>query len=174
MCDLGTIYRTRHFFGCRLVARLIGIAVLQLADIFRGRIYEYFAGFAVPHDVYTQQSQDETQEEQWQGNIFGDTKHAITYRKIISSIRLFAYFFVPFFLLFFFLGVEVEAVGAGAAVSPNSANNWASADRKSTRLNSSHITISYAVFCLKKKNSHDTTVLTQTNIIKKPLQQPSS
>jgi len=25
-------------------------------------------------------------------------------------------------------------------------------DRKSTRLNSSHITISYAVFCLKKKN----------------------
>src|SRR5437773_7434744 len=27
----------------------------------------------------------------------------------------------------------------------------ASEDRKSTRLNSSHITISYAVFCLKKK-----------------------
>src|SRR5437773_501464 len=27
------------------------------------------------------------------------------------------------------------------------------ADRKSTRLNSSHITISYAVFCLKKKKS---------------------
>src|SRR5437667_8252118 len=27
----------------------------------------------------------------------------------------------------------------------------ASSDRKSTRLNSSHITISYAVFCLKKK-----------------------
>src|SRR4051795_8965309 len=28
-----------------------------------------------------------------------------------------------------------------------------SADRKSTRLNSSHTLISYAVFCLKKKNS---------------------
>src|SRR3989449_8360867 len=27
-------------------------------------------------------------------------------------------------------------------------------DRKSTRLNSSHGYISYAVFCLKKKNSH--------------------
>src|SRR5690349_23482587 len=26
-------------------------------------------------------------------------------------------------------------------------------DRKSTRLNSSHVEISYAVFCLKKKNS---------------------
>src|SRR3712207_7748169 len=28
-------------------------------------------------------------------------------------------------------------------------------DRKSTRLNSSHANISYAVFCLKKKNSKD-------------------
>src|SRR2546430_11891063 len=30
----------------------------------------------------------------------------------------------------------------------------ASEDRKSTRLNSSHSQISYAVFCLKKKNTH--------------------
>ena len=29
----------------------------------------------------------------------------------------------------------------------------AMADRKSTRLNSSHVAISYAVFCLKKKNN---------------------
>src|SRR5256885_9763665 len=29
-----------------------------------------------------------------------------------------------------------------------------SPDRKSTRLNSSHLVISYAVFCLKKKNAH--------------------
>src|SRR3712207_8207061 len=28
-------------------------------------------------------------------------------------------------------------------------------DRKSTRLNSSHANISYAVFCLKKKNARD-------------------
>src|SRR5688500_20092993 len=28
-------------------------------------------------------------------------------------------------------------------------------DRKSTRLNSSHLVISYAVFCLKKKKPHD-------------------
>src|SRR5690554_7283105 len=28
-------------------------------------------------------------------------------------------------------------------------------DRKSTRLNSSHVRISYAVFCLKKKNQHN-------------------
>src|SRR5436309_11909132 len=31
-------------------------------------------------------------------------------------------------------------------------------DRKSTRLNSSHVKISYAVFCLKKKKSIDTDV----------------
>src|SRR5699024_11566892 len=30
------------------------------------------------------------------------------------------------------------------------------ADRKSTRLNSSHVSISYAVFCLKKKNRKNT------------------
>src|SRR2546430_4263049 len=30
--------------------------------------------------------------------------------------------------------------------------HWRFADRKSTRLNSSHSQISYAVFCLKKKN----------------------
>src|SRR5438045_4720400 len=30
------------------------------------------------------------------------------------------------------------------------------ADRKSTRLNSSHLGISYAVFCLKKKKKNDT------------------
>src|SRR2546430_4512457 len=34
----------------------------------------------------------------------------------------------------------------------NSAGNPENADRKSTRLNSSHSQISYAVFCLKKKN----------------------
>src|SRR5256885_14385486 len=31
-------------------------------------------------------------------------------------------------------------------------------DRKSTRLNSSHLVISYAVFCLKKKKKHENSV----------------
>src|SRR5688572_31831003 len=35
-------------------------------------------------------------------------------------------------------------------------------DRKSTRLNSSHSQISYAVFCLKKKNKKKNTEFTQT------------
>src|SRR5690349_24238118 len=32
-------------------------------------------------------------------------------------------------------------------------NDWKGKDRKSTRLNSSHVEISYAVFCLKKKKN---------------------
>src|SRR5690625_2771012 len=43
------------------------------------------------------------------------------------------------------VGDRVIIFGAGAM-----------GDRKSTRLNSSHVAISYAVFCLKKKNKHNT------------------
>src|SRR5258708_16187368 len=39
-------------------------------------------------------------------------------------------------------------------VSCNFATELSYRDRKSTRLNSSHQIISYAVFCLKKKNAH--------------------
>src|SRR2546430_12273297 len=38
------------------------------------------------------------------------------------------------------------------AVTGGCADNFVAGDRKSTRLNSSHSQISYAVFCLKKKN----------------------
>src|SRR5260221_4814082 len=44
------------------------------------------------------------------------------------------------------------ARNSGAA-SAAAMTAWA--DRKSTRLNSSHTVISYAVFCLKKKKVHD-------------------
>src|SRR5438034_1836815 len=38
-------------------------------------------------------------------------------------------------------------------------------DRKSTRLNSSHTVISYAVFCLKKKKKKSNTITTTTQYI---------
>src|SRR5689334_24556307 len=38
-------------------------------------------------------------------------------------------------------------------------------DRKSTRLNSSHSSISYAVFCLKKKKKTNITTIIKTYII---------
>src|SRR3712207_7896957 len=40
---------------------------------------------------------------------------------------------------------------AAASVPPADEASSGTADRKSTRLNSSHANISYAVFCLKKK-----------------------
>src|SRR5256885_10264212 len=46
--------------------------------------------------------------------------------------------------------------GAGSpTVGPPTAARARMGDRKSTRLNSSHLVISYAVFCLKKKNHGD-------------------
>src|SRR5438874_12447747 len=57
------------------------------------------------------------------------------------------------------IGSLMRLVGGTArAVRPRSTGANSSrraadeADRKSTRLNSSHVEISYAVFCLKKKN----------------------
>src|SRR5690606_40788270 len=52
-------------------------------------------------------------------------------------------------------GAEPQMLGADAQRDVLSGNSGAGArqleDRKSTRLNSSHVKISYAVFCLKKK-----------------------
>src|SRR5690554_6108115 len=47
--------------------------------------------------------------------------------------------------------VRCEGVHA-SSYCVDSRNCVNSSDRKSTRLNSSHVRISYAVFCLKKKN----------------------
>src|SRR5206468_8749863 len=52
------------------------------------------------------------------------------------------------------LGVE-ELLGHAGLLRP-AARRLQEEDRKSTRLNSSHDQISYAVFCLKKKKQHRT------------------
>ena len=55
-------------------------------------------------------------------------------------------------------GLKLGAVGSSYAISGTAASLLvgykvgASGDRKSTRLNSSHQIISYAVFCLKQKS----------------------
>src|SRR5690606_40568846 len=48
--------------------------------------------------------------------------------------------------------IPVEAAGGGALLQLLGATQGG--DRKSTRLNSSHVKISYAVFCLKKKKKN--------------------
>src|SRR3712207_7213211 len=50
-------------------------------------------------------------------------------------------------------GREVpERHGTNRVLGPAPPEDRSAPDRKSTRLNSSHANISYAVFCLKKKN----------------------
>src|SRR5437773_8460985 len=51
------------------------------------------------------------------------------------------------------LGPWREMVSLGLTTWAEQPEPTRSEDRKSTRLNSSHITISYAVFCLKKKKT---------------------
>src|SRR5690606_41598503 len=53
--------------------------------------------------------------------------------------------------------IEISACGTPSKTSKNVLASNA-LDRKSTRLNSSHVKISYAVFCLKKKKSHQNIV----------------
>src|SRR5436305_11988046 len=58
-------------------------------------------------------------------------------------------------------GAPIDSSAMSRVQSPRLALPWYAkprrldADRKSTRLNSSHVRISYAVFCLKKKNKID-------------------
>src|SRR2546427_4343630 len=49
---------------------------------------------------------------------------------------------------------RIGVVASMQPIRPKRAMSWGR-DRKSTRLNSSHSQISYAVFCLKKKKRHD-------------------
>src|SRR5256885_10290138 len=53
---------------------------------------------------------------------------------------------------------EVVSSPAQVSAEPEDRVTDVEIDRKSTRLNSSHLVISYAVFCLKKKNKLSATV----------------
>src|SRR2546427_8783791 len=55
--------------------------------------------------------------------------------------------------------LQLSRIGSHAGrVLPRDGLHAPATDRKSTRLNSSHSQISYAVFCLKKKNNSNTSI----------------
>src|SRR5688500_19564272 len=56
-----------------------------------------------------------------------------------------------------YAGGSVSAVSVKRKTAADRALSVVVTDRKSTRLNSSHLVISYAVFCLKKKKKNDET-----------------
>src|SRR5437660_7463936 len=61
------------------------------------------------------------------------------------------------------LVLQIDAVElAIAAAGIGNGQRDVGGDRKSTRLNSSHVAISYAVFCLKKKKKHQNSYLKQS------------
>src|SRR6266513_5718043 len=86
---------------------------------------------------------------------------------IFYYIIFFSFLSSLFFLFFFFFNdpatTEIYTLSLHDALPiwPGSLRRWSTwprwirppPDRKSTRLNSSHVSISYAVFCLKKKNT---------------------
>src|SRR5207253_8950722 len=57
-------------------------------------------------------------------------------------------------------GAEALVITCGTLVLAILGLRYWALDRKSTRLNSSHVAISYAVFCLKKKKKKVTKLLT--------------
>src|SRR6266704_5478699 len=86
---------------------------------------------------------------------------------LFSFPTLFFFFFFLFFLmirrpprstLFPYTTLFRSCAGSPPTglLQPGAREPHAPQDRKSTRLNSSHVSISYAVFCLKKKTNHIT------------------
>src|SRR2546427_1127948 len=67
-----------------------------------------------------------------------------------STLRVNVWCFCEVFLSFYGLELELEYLALAVMLLPG-----IDKDRKSTRLNSSHSQISYAVFCLKKKKKHN-------------------
>src|SRR5256885_8153008 len=58
-------------------------------------------------------------------------------------------------LRLFIAGLSIVILTCGtSSAAQASRDSQSGGDRKSTRLNSSHLVISYAVFCLKKKTYH--------------------
>src|SRR6267378_5534779 len=82
-------------------------------------------------------------------------------------------FFVFFYFFFFFNdtatteiytlslhdALPINVIEGNHKLAPGVCPWWDGVDRKSTRLNSSHVEISYAVFCLKKKKKKNKMIL---------------
>src|SRR6266700_6040820 len=89
---------------------------------------------------------------------------------VLSSSSIFLFFFLmirrpPRSTLFPYTTLFRSAWGRGLTIGGRDRTGGPlTVDRKSTRLNSSHVKISYAVFCLKKKKKHTEGPLRCTNI----------
>src|SRR5256885_7077391 len=62
------------------------------------------------------------------------------------------------------LGTSSKKTATSSKGTRESSKRTVTSDRKSTRLNSSHLVISYAVFCLKKKKKTVTLLSHESNL----------
>src|SRR2546427_7952862 len=77
-----------------------------------------------------------------------------------TLFRSIAFFEITNFFMSDQTSLDLAQQAAGDALD---LGQYAQRDRKSTRLNSSHSQISYAVFCLKKKKVSSCTICTRTS-----------
>src|SRR5688572_31660404 len=87
--------------------------------------------------------------------LFRSEKYAAVSREVMQALGRFSDAVEP-------LSIDeafVDATGSLRLFAPDAAD----LDRKSTRLNSSHSQISYAVFCLKKKKKNKNHITTLTD-----------
>src|SRR5207249_10427306 len=116
--------------------------------------------------------------------LYAYVHHFFSFTTLIHTVFSSSHYLVLHFYLFFFfndpatteiytlslhdaLPISNYAVqlagprdGAALEVDRVCAGSFESLDRKSTRLNSSHVSISYAVFCLKKKKQKNKQIQT--------------
>src|SRR5690625_6918465 len=76
---------------------------------------------------------------------FNNLPPGISVQRLVAPAQNSTLLAIPFFIL---LGTLLSHTGVAQRIL-----HLANLDRKSTRLNSSHVAISYAVFCLKKKKN---------------------
>src|SRR6266567_8509993 len=95
---------------------------------------------------------------------------------IVCHLRLSRFFFffndtatTEIYTLSLHDALPISPRSSPSSVAPPPGSGWTWRDRKSTRLNSSHSQISYAVFCLKKKKEEISVFSSNVNNYQTPI-----
>src|SRR2546426_6537112 len=112
-----------------------------MADICAAKFKESFHGFAAAHSDHAPWRSGVSAERRnsWEEQSAALCRDASTKRRFMRSEHL--------------QNLDVNRSHEPVGIPLNRPPGTFSQDRKSTRLNSSHLVISYAVFCLKKKKN---------------------
>src|SRR5690554_1413062 len=137
-----------------VISMIIGVVFIALFTVAFGRV---FCGWICPQTIFMEMVFRRI--EYW---IEGDRGAQIRLNKQVwnaekirkKALKWFVFFLISFIIANVFLAYIVGSVQVSAMITHGPfehLSTFIALDRKSTRLNSSHVRISYAVFCLKKK-----------------------